>query len=225
MNRTPNMARPSKGFTLIELMIVIAVLSVIMLIIFMIFIGMIRSTRMMDAKVKMRDEARTGLSHITRNLRMADRVANPGQLQYTTPGGTVSTWPPAGGTFVDNITFRRPIDSDNDGTPYLAGTTTVDWSTPVTLTLDKTDANGDGDTLQLVQLDNNGNFMRLLISDISPVVNSGGSGSYDTPAVGGVAFSQIDLDTIRISIIQRRQLGSGMPTIASRYDDFVTVRN
>lgn len=225
MNRnTPNIARSSKGFTLIELMIVTALLTVILLITYMLFMAMIRSTRMMDAKVKMRDEARTGLSHITRNLRMAD-TTTAGQLQYTNSGGTLSNWPPPANTFADNITFRRPIDADGDGTPFIEDTTTVEWSDPVTLTIDTDDVNGDGDTLQLVQIDNNGNFMRLLISDISPVVNSGGSGPYDTPAVGGLAFSSIDNNTIQITVIQRRQLGSGMPTIVSRYDDYVTMRN
>lgn len=217
----------SKGFTLVELMIVVALLSLVLLIIYLMFTGMMRSTRMMDAKVKMRDEARTGLNHVTRNLRMADS-RNAGELLYETAGGVVvdmSEGTLVEGDIFDNITFRRPIDADNDGTPFEANTTNVEWSDPVTITLDRDDTNGDGDIWQLVQLDENGNFTRLLVDDISPVVNSGAGGDYDTSSLGGAFFTILDAKTLQITLIQRRQLGPGMTTIVSRYDDYVSIRN
>ena len=217
----------AKGFTLLELMIVVSLMSLVMLIIFLLFSSMLRSTRTIDAKVKMRDEARTGLNHVARNLRMADS-RNAGVLLYETANGVVvdmSEGTLVEGDIFDNITFRRPIDADNDGTPFIADTMTVEWSDPVTITLDRDDANEDGDIWQLVQLDEDGDFTRLLVDDISPVVNSGTGGDYDTSSLGGAFFTIIDAKTLQITLIQRRQLESGMGTIVTRYDDYVSIRN
>ena len=60
-----------RGFTLIELMIVIAILSILMLVLFNIWLTMLRATRVMDSKVQMQDQARQAMQHMTANLRMA----------------------------------------------------------------------------------------------------------------------------------------------------------
>ena len=230
---TKNILRSKQGFTLIELMVVVALLSIILLIIYMLWISMIRSTRMLDAKVKMRDEARTGLNHVIRNLRMAS-TRDTDELSYDDSDGNTVFWdstdPWIIGAIFDNITFHRPVDADGDGTPFVEDTMVEEWSESITYTLDTQDVNEDGKTLQLVQIASDGKFMRLLIDDISPIFDSGTEGPYNTPIVDGVeftglAFTFIDGKTIEILVIQRRSLGPGMPTIVSRYEDRVTMRN
>ena len=67
-----NRVKSASGFTLIELMIVVAVLSVMLLVLYQIWMNNERATRMLDAEIKMRDEARLGVSTMVRNLRMAE---------------------------------------------------------------------------------------------------------------------------------------------------------
>ncbi|MFP6581114.1 MAG: type II secretion system protein [Candidatus Hydrogenedentota bacterium] len=232
-----------RGFTLVELMIVMAILAILMLILFAIWMSMIRATRLVDAKVKMRDESRQALQHMTSNLRMAgfNNENAPTTIQYD--NGTA--WPPPSDVTdlwsdpVSSISFIRPV-AEADGMPFVAGSHEINWSELVTYQLDVTDANGDNDFLQLVQLNGpvgDQRFVRLLASNISDF-DSGNATIYDvTPSADptlvdrpfGVEFRagsvSEDDSVIWISIIQRRSLGPGMPWIVTRYDDYVDVEN
>lgn len=222
------------GFTLIELMIVIAILAILLLILFAIWMSMIRATRLVDAKVKMRDESRQALQHMTSNLRMAG--LNNANATTTIQYDNGTAWPPPDeddlwSEPVNSISFIRPVDGV-DGMPFVAGSHEINWSVLVTYQLDVDDANGDGDTQQLVQL--NGPvgdevFVRLLASDISDF-DSGQNGIYDVSTIAGETGIEFragvyDPSMIWISIIQRRSLGPGMPSIVTRYDDYVDVEN
>lgn len=101
-----NRVKSASGFTLIELMIVVAVLSVMLLVLYQIWMNNERATRMLDAEIKLRDEARLGVSTMVRNLRMAEfDPATPNtSIQYIDAADASQPWPPP-----DNATFARGI--------------------------------------------------------------------------------------------------------------------
>ncbi len=216
------------GFTMIELMVAIAVLSVLMIGMYSIGMSMLRGQRLLDAKVKMRDEARGGMVHMMRNLRMAnmDPLSTVAKVQYTDSAGVLQDWPPASGSYVDNIVFFIPQDLNGDGIPATNGV--VDWTTSITFQLDADDINGDGKTQQVVQL-LDGVFTKVLISDIAPfttiATNPEIAPLYQSLAsTGGFSFTG-DADRVNISVIQRLTLGPGMSDVVTRYDDTVLFRN
>jgi len=64
-------ARPRKGYTLMELMIVVAILGVIVSAAPRLFTGIYRFTRMITAKAEIQKNSRASLSNINRGLRQA----------------------------------------------------------------------------------------------------------------------------------------------------------
>ena len=227
------------GFTIIELMVVVALLSIMSGIMLSAFVAMMQQSQTVNSKIKMRNDARLGMDYMMANLRMAkfnrdtDNVDDM-VIMYEDTDGNVGVWPPpelAGTEFsepVNSITFVRPIDADNNGSPFEGDTPNINWSVPITFQLDEDDANGDGRTDQIVQL-NDGDFARVVVGDISPVVNSGNGSIYDTPATGGLAFQgeAADGDTTKVyvTLIQRRDVGARNDAIVMRYDSFVDIQN
>lgn len=226
------------GFTIVELMIAVAILSVMSAAIFAAFIAMLNQSQLVQAKIKVRNDSRLGMDYLLSNLRMAKLNRDQGNavdpiLQYEDEFGALQDWPPpelVGTEFsepVNSITFVRPLQSA-DGTPFVANSAEINWSAPITFQLDVDDANGDGRTNQLVQL-YDGDFARVVIEDISPVINSGGGSIYDTPATGGIAFQGSanagDESKVFVTLIQRRDVGLRENAVVMRYDSFVDVQN
>lgn len=203
-----------------------------MLVLFNIWLAMLRTTRVMDSKVQMQDQARQAMQHMTSNLRMAAILQgrDPAPPQFVNYDGG-ALWPPATpidddwSPAVNNISFVRPV-AGPDGLPFANNTADINWSGVVTYQLDTGDANGDGNTLQLVQLID-GAFTRLLATDISPVQIPANGNIYDPPATGGVAFRarSDDPNMVWISIIQRRSPGPGAPDVVTRYESYVQMEN
>lgn len=222
------LGRDRFGFTLIELAISVAILSVLILLIFQIWISNERATGMLTSKVKMRDEARLGVSHLVRNLRMAESAS----LRYLDGNDDSLAWPPPrdasdNPTFARGIIFRRPVDLDGDGNPYSGASLGVDWTGVMTIRIDTNDINGDGITLQVVQLFN-GVFQKILITDIAPPNRDSNGTMYDTPSVGGFwlfAPDSTDPDLVQISMVQQRSMGPSSGDVVNYYEDFVRVRN
>lgn len=215
------------GFTLIELMMVLFILSILLGILYQIWMSNERATRMLDSKVKMRDEARLGMSHIVRNLRMA----NFGTMSYIDENDVNQVWPPPAppnaGSLVRGIVFTRPVDLDGDGNPYAGNNMAVDWSGAVTIRVDTNDINGDGITGQVVQL-LNGAFIKVLINDIAPANRDSSGTIYDTPGAGGFWFSApeaLPSQLVQISMVQQRNLVTVPGFVVNYYEEFVRVRN
>lgn len=245
MNMRTDNNRRRAGFTMIELSIVMLMLSIVLVIIYNMYLGTIRSSNYTIQKVKMRDEARNAMEYMLSNLRMAhmypqlDEIDDPVEsLRYEDADGNLQPWPPLDNdgavdatVMTTRVVFVRPIDNDLDGIPYAAGTAEVEWSDEITFMLDVNDVNGDGQTNQVVQL-NDGVFVRTLVNDVSPVVVGGANSDYDTPAVGGFAFfaddrfPADDASIVNCVLIQLRQVdGVNGTEVRTRLDGTVDVLN
>ena len=243
-----NRKRHTGGFTLVELMIVVAILAILLGIIYAVFSSMYRSTALLEAKIRMRDEARTAMQFMTSNLSMAalnnhtfdvdpaapEYLDSALKLHYEVNDVDIA-WPPplddAADFYtrpVDTIEFIRPI-AGPDGLPFSpVNTSFINWSDVIRYSVIPSvdgDGNATGD-FELVQFVN-GVQTRTLATNIAPVGDNG-VGEFAVPAVGGffVQSEAGDDSRLRIVIIQRMDLGWGsQPTVWSRYDGYVDVRN
>lgn len=154
----------SQGFTMIELTISMAIFTILSGIMYSVVLAAGEATNVQESRIILRDDARIGLSLMTRSLRMARK------------GGYVIS--PEG----NSITFRR-VTSDQTGNffPVDAEYNLV-FDPPVTYALDINDSNKDNRTVtQLVQFDDQGQFVRAIANYINPTrepiftrVNGGG---------------------------------------------------
>jgi len=84
------------GFTLLETMVALTMLTVVMLVLYSVSLAMTRTVQVQEAKIIMQEEARASLAQITRDVRQA-----------------------AGGTVVlvnnDDLTFQMAADADGNG--------------------------------------------------------------------------------------------------------------
>lgn len=159
MRKTGN----SLGFTLIEITISIAIFTIISGIMYSVMRAASEATNVQESKIILRDDARIGLSLMTRSLRMARR------------GGYVI------GPEGNSITFTRVTSSQANMFPVDTEYNLM-FDPPVTYALDINDANGDRRTVtQLVQFDDQGQFVRALANYVNPTlepiftrVNGGG---------------------------------------------------
>src|SRR5690606_12547026 len=113
---------------------------------------------------------------------------------------------PLGGGPVTSIVYQRPDDLDGNGNA-LDAAMNLELRPARIFTIDTNDANGDGRTVtQLVELNADGSFRRVLCNNVSPAVApQGGAGFYDAP-LGGLTFQQVG-GGIQITLIQRRLSG------------------
>jgi len=200
--------RKHEGFTLIELMVAMGILSSLTLIIYTVAFGTIRSARTIDDKVLLQQQGRLALSEMVRNLRMADDAS------IETAGGN-----PIGNAAVTSIVFRRPVDTVGNGMA-VDNNGAIEWSNDITYSVF---ANADITTnnLSLVQMDTNGNVTKNFTNYLSPIANSGDF--YDAPN-GGVEFVRIN-GGIQITMILQKGKAGSESVIRVRLDDFVTPRN
>ena len=137
------------GFTLLEMVISIAILTTVLGILYTLTASLGRAAAAQEAKVTIQDEARTAMLTITRELRQAanstiDRTAMPASV----------------------VAYRVADDMDGNGTAVDVGGDLE--LTPVRLlTVDFTDLNNDGLTLtQLVLSDRSG--VRSVTTGLAP---------------------------------------------------------
>ncbi len=71
---------PARGFTLVEMMVALAVFSLIMITVAGLFSHALRAHRVILAKSQMLEEAAYNLEHISRGLRMAKKTSDSGCL-------------------------------------------------------------------------------------------------------------------------------------------------
>lgn len=210
------MRQAERGFTMIELMVAMAVATVIIGMLYTINFGMLRLVRTQDAQITMMEEGRNAMRVMTSNLRMSSY----GWMQATN-GGVVG--PLTGGTYTD-LQYQRPDDLDGNGNAVNAAFALELRPTRI-FAVDNADANGDGRTVtQLVELNADGSFRRVLTNNLSPAIApGGGAGFYDAPQ-GGFVITDTGAG-LQITLIMRRLSMGGGPTIVARLDEFVIPRN
>ncbi|MBN2309266.1 MAG: prepilin-type N-terminal cleavage/methylation domain-containing protein [Candidatus Hydrogenedentes bacterium] len=137
------------GFTLIEIMISVTILTVVLGILFTLATNLGRSARIQEAKVTTVDEVRTAMMFVTREIRQASM----GSISSGTLPG------PA-------LTYRVAIDADGNGSAVdVAGN--LELSGTRTLARDVNDLNGDGQTVtQLIMVE--GTDVRVIANNLLP---------------------------------------------------------
>jgi prepilin-type N-terminal cleavage/methylation domain-containing protein len=140
-----------RGFTLLEITVVVAIMTIVTGAIFLISASLQSAYRVQEGKVLTQDAARNGLLLAARELRQAS-------LNSITSAG----WP------ATSVSYRAAMDADGNGWP-VDGNGEIELSPVRTMGLDTTDANGDGKTTdQLVLTEAGNNSVRVLASDLVP---------------------------------------------------------
>ena len=118
------MVRAENGMTLLEVMVVVAILTVVMGVLFGLSTSMGDTAGVQGARITTSDEARRAVISVTRDLRQAGNSSVTGL-----PGAA--------------ITYRVAVDTDGNGSAVDVGST-IELSGIRTIERDLTDANGDG---------------------------------------------------------------------------------
>jgi len=126
------------GFTLVELMVAVAILSIVMAILFVLATTLGEASQVQEAKITTVDDARDGMLRLVRNLRQAAVMS--------------INWPGLPG---ETLTFRAATDVDGNGTAVDVGVE-LELTGIRTLSRDLTDLNGDGLTVTQLIMEEGG---------------------------------------------------------------------
>lgn len=189
------------GFTLIEVMMSVALLSVVSLGLYYINLAMTKSTLHQEAIATLRDEGRTSLQTVTRMMRNGDRST----LVTLSGGNPVAL----GVNPVSNLYFRAVTDADGNGTA-LDVDMDVELTALLGYGLDTLDANGDGySTQQLVRFDNAGNVTGILTNHVAP---------------NGLSFVQTP-GGVQVTLVLTMPARGIRPAATVRFNQIVDMRN
>ncbi len=193
------------GFTLIELMITLALFLIVAGFIFALFLATVRTATAQEAQIGMRDEARSATSRTMQLLRGARAQSMTGFDIAGTDVGIAT----AGNTAVQ-LTFQYPIDLDGDFTI----TSLNEYTGLMTLGLDLDDVNGDGrTTTQLIVLDDDGDILDVISSR---VIAQNNNGDFSDAPLGGFTVQNVGGNQFTVSIVLQS------PTAGENYP--ITVR-
>lgn len=147
------------GFTLIEVIITVFILSSVMMVIYYVEMAVVRASVHQETTMTLRDEARLGLQYMTRVLRGAEKTS----LQAPDKNGELAA---LGDGVASTLRFQVVEDSDGNGVA-LNAEYELELSPPVAFVIDETDSNGDGLTdTQLVHVDEEGNVIHVISSHL-----------------------------------------------------------
>ena len=198
--------RSTGGFTLLELMIVISIITIIASVFLTLYLSTSRMFNVTEAKTVTQDSSRVVMMSIVKELRQAD-------ASHITIDGVTGA-----------LNYVIASDSDGNGWP-INSSGSIEWSKPRSILIDVDDYNDDGLTMtQLIReevtLDEDDNFVsrevKVLTSNLSPV--------------GGITFNLVgdDSSSILISILtsQDSEPNTGREIeVTSRLTETVTPRN
>lgn len=140
---------PPRGFTLLELMFAVAIMTVVMGVLFSLSLGIGNTASVQDVKMNSNDEARRAMLAVAPRLRQAAReTVNFDQMP------------------TDVLTFKMPVDTDGNGLAvdkYNA----IELGPEIEIRRDRYDQNKDGLTMtQLIMI--SGESIRVLANDLAP---------------------------------------------------------
>ena len=187
-----------QGFTLIELMVVVSLLTIVVGTLFLLANSTGEAARVQEAKTASRDQVRNAMAPIVRELRQASTSSiNWSEL----PGSA--------------ITYSIPVDISGNGHPVNeAGQ--LELSPVRRIGLDEDDINDDGLTDTQAVLTEDGVFLRVLASYLTPDGTGGGD-----PALW---FEPVD-QGIRVTVSAQISAGPGNPPMRSTLQETVLPRN
>ncbi|MCC6797275.1 MAG: prepilin-type N-terminal cleavage/methylation domain-containing protein [Candidatus Hydrogenedentes bacterium] len=170
-----------KGFTLIELMIVVAVLMIVMGLLFTLALNVQTAVASQEARIAGQDQVRNASQWLARELRQATSVSiNTNAFPVTT------------------LSYRRADDVDGNGTAVDSGLS-LETTGLRTIQRDVNDANGDGQTIdQLVMIE--GGNVTVIANGLLPDEDANASGALDAAEDGnfngvldrGLLFQQLN---------------------------------
>ncbi len=197
------MKRNHAGFTLIELMLAVVLLTGISMTLYYINLALTKSVLEQQGLTTLRDEGRIAIQHISRRLRNAET-----QSLLGVSGGTLTV---LGTTPVTTIEFQMVTDSGDDNENAIDVNFDVELGVPLRFGPDTGDANGDGfSTKQLVEFDTNGKVVRMFTSNLDPA--------------GGVSFVRTS-GGVEISLVLLRPAQGIRPPARVRMDMVIDPRN
>ena len=203
----------AEGMTLIELMIVMAILSAVLGLLFLLSESLQRSVAAQEAKVSTQDNVRTGMQTVMRELRQAAR----GSFNWTALPG-------------DSLSYQRAEDLDGNGTAVDSGVF-LELGPQRTLQRDINDANGDGETIrQLVIVD--ANTVQVVANGLLPnedinadgTLGAGEDRNFNGVLDRGLWFEPVG-EGIRVTLQAQRSLGPRSPLMTSQLVEIVVPRN
>jgi prepilin-type N-terminal cleavage/methylation domain-containing protein len=193
----------NRGFTLIEMMITILVLSGVMLGLYYVNLAMTRAALQHESMAVVRDDGRIALQQMSRILRMARQTS----IAFIDGEGNVV---PLGNSPVDHIQFQAADDIDGNGVA-VAQDFSVEWTPIIAFGVDADDANGDGySTTQLCQFDENAGVVQVFTNHLDPN--------------GGLLFQNTN-GGVQISLQLFRPASGNRAQVVTRMDQVVSVRN
>lgn len=148
------------GFTLIEVMMVVLLITAVSTVLYSLNFTMTRSALHQESMTMLRDEGYTSLDYMGRRLRMARSATI-----LTDNNGTLA---PLVNNVATNLRFQMATDLDGNGLA-IDDEFNVELTAPLVFRSDDNDANRDGfSTRQLVHMDTNGNVVRVLSNHLRP---------------------------------------------------------
>lgn len=200
-NQTRKPGVYTRGFTLIEIMIVTALFIIVVSFIFSLFLATVRTAATQDAIIGMRDEARLTAERTMQmvrggvNLMGVDVGGNPVDFQNN-------------GDVAARVTFRYPSDLDGD----LVIMDPAELTGTMTLGLDLNDDNGDGrSTDQIILLDDDDDILNVFSSRAIPT---------NIDANGGFRLQRLSQTFYRVTITLRSNDILGYPIVVTESRDF-----
>lgn len=197
------MKRNNAGFTLIEVMLAVTLLTAISMVLYYVNLALTKSVLEQQSLTTLRDDGRISVQHISRRLRCADT-----QTLMGVSGGTLAT---LGTTPVTTIEFQIVTDGDDDNSNAIDKNFDVELSDPLRFGPDTDDANADGfKSSQLVEFDTNGKVLHIFTNYLDPS--------------GGVSFVRTS-GGVEISLVLLRPAQGIRPPARVRMDMVIDPRN
>jgi prepilin-type N-terminal cleavage/methylation domain-containing protein len=200
------------GFTLLEVMASVAILSIVTGILFVLADSLNRSAVAQEAKISAQDEARVGMELVVTQLRQAAASSLVGPF----PG--------------PSLTFRAADDVDGNGSAVDEGGN-LELGPARTIRRDTTDAYPDGQTVtQLVLANANG--ARVLTNGLLPnedvnnnnALDAGEDVNRNGRLDRGIWFERVN-QGIRVTVQTQHRAGLNGPFMNSTLTEIVVPRN
>lgn len=202
--------RAAKGFTLIELMVVAALLTIIMGILVTIFLNTVTTARFQETDVRMRDESRRAIQRTVDLVRTAD--SNTLQLVDTT--GTVVPFAP--GVVGTGIFFQLPTDTDGNFS-INDGTGNAEYTDFFYIGIDPDNPNILGEWTPDIDPADYPNFTSEPAEQFTRLIALPNNNADASNAPnGGFVLTVLDEDEIRIDLIMQTQLGGVNSRVVTR---------
>ncbi len=207
------MYRSEEGMTLIELMIVVAILTSVLGLLFLLGDNLQQSVAARETKVATQDDVRVAMQRIMLELRQSARASIPWN---TLPGETIS--------------YQRAEDLDGNGTAVDIGGF-LELGPQRTIQRDVNDANGDGrTTTQLVVIEGanatvlaNG-LLENEDANANGVLDAGEDENNNGVLERGVWFESVGTG-LRITLQAQRLPGPRSQVVTSQLTEIVVPRN